>query len=90
MFQSFVITTDFINSNSSKESVVAETDKIKKDYPIKFRILDGDEYVTGLGCDEWGYVSFNELSELKVGFGLGIERDIYFGKHTVKEILEKN
>lgn len=46
-------------------------------------------YVTGLGCDEWGYISFNELSEVE-RFDLGIERDMYFGKHTVKEILEKS
>ncbi len=48
-------------------------------------------YVTGLGSNEWGYVSFNELSSFKSKpFNLGVERDRYYGKHTVKEVLEKN
>lgn len=47
-------------------------------------------YVTGLQVDEWGYTSFNELKAIKLPpFGLGIERDMYFGKHTVKEIINK-
>lgn len=32
----------------------------------------------GRHCDEWGYISLDELEELDVGFGLGIERDRYF------------
>ena len=36
-------------------------------------------YVTGLGDDEWGYFSIDELESLKCPpFGLPIERDLHF------------
>ena len=39
--------------------------------------------------DELGYFSLKELEGVKVGFGLGIERDLYFGEHTLAEVMEK-
>jgi len=48
-------------------------------------------YVTGLQFDEWGYTTLNQLKEIKFPpFGLGIERDMYFGNHTVNEILTRS
>ena len=35
-------------------------------------------FVTGLQVDEFGYVSLNELEEIKRPFDLTIERDLYF------------
>lgn len=36
-------------------------------------------YVCGLGTDEWGYFSIDELESIKCPpFGLPIERDLYF------------
>lgn len=47
-------------------------------------------YVTGLQVDEWGYTTLNQLKGIRFPpFGLGIERDMYFGKRTVKEIINK-
>ena len=47
-------------------------------------------YVTGLQCDEWGSTSYNELRAIRFPpFGLPVERDMYFGKYTVKEILAR-
>jgi hypothetical protein len=47
-------------------------------------------YVTGLQFDEWGYTTLNQLKAIKFPpFGLGIERDMYFGKQTVKQIINK-
>ena len=40
----------------------------------------------GVGCAELGYVSLNELSNLKVKMGLGIERDLYFTPKTFDEL----
>ena len=37
----------------------------------------------GFGSPEWGYVSLNELQSVKLPFGLGIERDIYFSPKTI-------
>lgn len=41
--------------------------------------------VSGLGedCNEWGYVSLNELQSIKGPFGLGVEIDLYFGNHKI-------
>lgn len=35
-------------------------------------------YVTGLGYDEWGSFSINELQAISLPFGMKIERDLYF------------
>ena len=45
-------------------------------------------YVRGLE-NELGYFSLFELESIKNRLGLGIERDRYFGKHTLKEVMEK-
>ena len=39
-------------------------------------------------CDELGYFSLAELESVKGPFGLGIERDLYFGDHNLKEVLD--
>ena len=36
-------------------------------------------YVTGLSQDEFGYVTLAELESARFQFGLGIERDLWFG-----------
>ena len=52
---------------------------------------DGDWLLFGL-CEidfqEWGYVLLSEIQNLKLPFGLGIERDLYMRKGaTVKELI---
>ena len=37
----------------------------------------------GFGSPEWGYVSLNELQSIKLPFGMGIERDIYYSPKTI-------
>lgn len=52
---------------------------------------EGDDWilfgfvVSGLGsdCNEWGYISLNELQAIQGPFGLGVEIDLYFGEHTI-------
>ena len=41
----------------------------------------------GMGdeCDEWGYVSLDELQSIKLPFGLRIERDMYCGEKRISE-----
>ena len=39
--------------------------------------------------NEAGYFSLNELQSVKCHFGLGIERDKFFGKHTLAEVMGK-
>jgi len=38
---------------------------------------------------ELGYFSLSELQSVKGPLGLGIERDKFFGKHTLAEVTEK-
>jgi len=35
--------------------------------------------------DEWGYFSLEELQEIELSFGLGIERDLYCGIKPMSE-----
>ena len=56
--------------------------------------FDGEDtmfgYVTGLGFDELGYVSFKELSNIKCRLGLSIERDKFWNdKITLAEVMKK-
>ena len=36
---------------------------------------------------ELGYFSFNEIKEFKGGYGLGIERDLYFESKPLKDFM---
>lgn len=54
---------------------------------------EGDDFiffgfVRGLE-NELGNFSLKELESVKSKFGLGIERDLHFGKHTLAEAREK-
>ncbi len=41
-----------------------------------------------ISCWEWGYVLLNELQNLKLPFGLGIERDLYIPQDAkVKDLI---
>ena len=39
---------------------------------------------------ELGYFSLKELKSIKGAFGLGIERDLHFEKHTLAEIVKND
>ena len=39
--------------------------------------------------NELGYFSLDELQSVKGRFGLGIERDLHFGEHTLEEAMNK-
>ncbi len=39
--------------------------------------------------DELGTFSLSELKSVRGSFGLGIERDLHFGKHTLAEVMER-
>ena len=38
-------------------------------------------------CAELGYFSLDDMEQFRGRFGLGIERDIYFGEHYLSEVL---
>ncbi len=47
-----------------------------------FGYVRGDE-------NEFGYFSLSELESIKRPFGLGIERDLHFGKHMLAEAMKE-
>lgn len=47
-------------------------------------------YVTGMAVDELGYTSIEELENIKLSFGLGIERDLHWNSNTtLQDIIDK-
>jgi len=55
------------------------------EYDPKERLFFG--YVRGFE-NELGYFSLDELSSVKGPLGLGIERDLHFGEHTLAEVIQ--
>lgn len=49
---------------------------------VFFGLVDGHEL-------EYGYFSLDELEEVKGPLGFKIERDIYFKKTPIKEVMDK-
>ena len=62
----------YFNPTGSATWLISEMDS----YGIMFGLAD-----LGTGTPELGYVSLKELSEVRVLFGLGIERDLSFRAH---------
>jgi len=48
-------------------------------------------YVSIFGdeCDEWGFFSLEELESVRVAFGLGIERDLYWTEKRASEVISQ-
>lgn len=57
-------------------------------YDPNTRIFYGYVSIFNDHCDEFGSFSLDELQNFKSSFGLGIERDLYFGYHTLKEVMD--
>ena len=58
---------------------ITELEKSGNDY-IGFGLCD-----LGMGFPELGYVSLNELADVRGKFGLHVERDMYFSDKTLDE-----
>jgi len=44
-------------------------------------------YVTGMAEDELGYFSIAEFEQIRLPFGLSIERDRYFSDCTLEDVM---
>lgn len=53
------------------------------EYDEKQNICYG--YVTGMHQDEWGYFSITEMEQVKLPFGLSIERDTSSSEKTISQ-----
>jgi len=59
------------------------------EYDPETRTFFGYVSIFGDWNDEWGDFSLDELASYRGPFGLGIERDLYFGERHVSEVLKK-
>jgi len=59
------------------------------EYNPEKRLFFGYVSIFGDLNDEWGYFSLDELGNFKSQFGLGIERDLYFGEKRASEVINK-
>ena len=59
------------------------------EYNPKTRTFFGYASIFGDWNDEWGYFSLDELESFKGLFGLGIERDLYFGEKRASQVINK-
>jgi hypothetical protein len=59
------------------------------EYDPKSRIFFGYVSIFGDWNDEWGYFSLDELKSYKGRFGLGIERDLYFGEKPASQVIKR-
>ena len=58
---------------------------------------EGDDYILfgyadlglGAGCSEWGYMSLNELEDVRTPMGFKVEQDVYAEGKTVRELCEE-
>ena len=57
------------------------------EYDQENRIFFGYASIFGDHNDEWGYFSLDELQSYKSPFGLGIERDLYFGEKPISSVI---
>jgi len=74
------IVVKFFNPNGAGSWYVTEGD-------LKTGELFGyAEIQKGMG--ELGFISLHELQSFRGRMGLGIERDMYYGKHTLKEVMD--
>jgi hypothetical protein len=53
------------------------------------RIIYGYASIFGDWNDEWGYTALSELEAFKGGFGLGIERDLYWQEKPASEVIRQ-
>jgi len=58
------------------------------EYNPKTKTFFGYVSIFGDYNDEWGYFSLEELKEFRGSFGLGIERDLYFGEKRASEVIK--
>lgn len=59
------------------------------EYDPETRIFFGYVSIFGDWNDEWGDFSLDELESYRGPFGLGIERDLYFGEQRASLVIKK-
>ena len=71
----------FFNPTGSQNWYMIEYDETNREFFGLYTSADSYE-------PEFGYSSLDEIEAFRGRLGLGIERDMYFGNHTVQEIID--
>jgi len=80
-----IVVAKFFNPTGVGTWLITEAEKQENgDYLMFGYCHFGDDSMA-----EFGYVSLSELQNIKLPFGLKIERDLYFKKCTMLEAMEK-
>jgi hypothetical protein len=77
-----IVVAKFFNPVGRGDWYATEYDPVDK-------IFFGYVSIFGDHNDEWGSFSLKELEELKLPFGLGIERDIFFKPEPMSKVCPK-
>ena len=75
-----IVVAKFFNPLGAGTWYATEYDPINK-------IFFGYVSIFGDWNDEWGSFSLDELESYRGKFGLGIERDLYFGEKRISEVV---
>ena len=75
-----IIIAKFFNPNGAGTWYATE-------YDPNDRMFFGYVSIFGDWNDEWGSFSLDELESYRGLFGLGIERDLYFGEKRISEVV---
>lgn len=77
-----VIVAKFFNPCGAGTWYATEYDPVQ-------RIFFGYASIFGDHNDEWGNFSLDELETYRGPFGIGIERDLYFGEKRASEVIRE-
>ena len=77
-----IVIAKFFNPNGAGTWYATE-------YEPNTREFFGYVSIFGDWNDEWGSFSLEELQSYRGPFGLGIERDLYFGEKRISEVVPK-
>lgn len=75
-----IVIAKFFNPNGAGTWYATEYDPTD-------RTFFGYVSIFGDWNDEWGSFSLDELQNYRGAFGLGIERDLYFGEKRISEVV---
>lgn len=73
------VVVKYFNPTGSGTWIITEGEKQKDGDYLMFGYCD---LFTDSDCAEFGYVLLSELENIKLPFGLGIERDLYIKEHA--------
>lgn len=81
------VVAKFFNPTGAETWLITEGSKLENgDYEMFGYCHSGDDLMA-----EFGYVYLSELEQIKLPFGLGIERDLYIDKDiTILEAMKQN